>query len=388
LNLIIDNYPDEKDAFFTLGTHNYLRGEYEKALDNYREVLALDPSNKMAYNQMAYVYDQMGNFEKSIWAINQYIELVPDEPNPYDTRADLYAYNGDIDNAITSYQKAIEIKPDFYRSIEKAGNMYLYKGDYENAEAMYQQLAASDQPSVRSNARTYSAVIALYQGRLQEALAVVDAAIAADMREGQYDESFMDKGRPKQAKEVARQGFGVFKMMFPRYSYMADLFLARVYAETDNYQLADSLLAPFESALDTLGDYARERYHFSKGLLALNREQPDTAASHLEMAVDLNPDNFTLRYLLAESCLRSGRVDDAIESLERLLMRFDETRLNQPTLAVRGYYLLGTAYEKAGRNGPAVEQYETFLQIWKDADPELSEVPDAKKRLEALKKSS
>jgi tetratricopeptide (TPR) repeat protein len=104
--------------------------------------------------------------------------------------------------------------------------------------------------------------------------------------------------------------------------------------------------------------------------------------------VGLNPDNFTLQYKLAESYLASGRVDDAIKLLDRLLRYFDETRLNRPTLAVRGYYLLGTAYQQAGRNNEAIAQYQTFLEIWKDADPELDEVSDARIRLEVLKKSS
>jgi hypothetical protein len=49
--------------------------------------------------------------------------------------------------------------------------------------------------------------------------------------------------------------------------------------------------------------------------------------------------------------------------------------------------VLATAYQAAGRNAEAIEQYETFLEIWKDADPELVEVPDARRRLEELRKS-
>jgi hypothetical protein len=46
------------------------------------------------------------------------------------------------------------------------------------------------------------------------------------------------------------------------------------------------------------------------------------------------------------------------------------------------------AYEKSGWNNKAVEQYEGFLEIWKDADPGISEVEDARDRLTRLRKSS
>ncbi|MCK5617856.1 MAG: tetratricopeptide repeat protein, partial [Candidatus Krumholzibacteria bacterium] len=199
---------------------------------------------------------------------------------------------------------------------------------------------------------------------------------------------FVDLGQLDRASEEAKQVFGAIKEMFPTISSMADLMIAGVFAETDNLQRADSLLAPFETVLDTLDEFSLEWYHFSKGNLALNRDRPDSAIAHFEIAAGLNPDNFHIRYRLAESYLKSGRVDDAIKLLDRLLRYFDETRLNRPTFAVRGYYLLGTAYQQAGRSDEAIVQYQTFLEIWKDADPELDEVSDAKNRLEALKNSS
>jgi cytochrome c-type biogenesis protein CcmH/NrfG len=59
-----------------------------------------------------------------------------------------------------------------------------------------------------------------------------------------------------------------------------------------------------------------------------------------------------------------------------------------PTLAVKAYYLLGLAYEKSGWNKKAIEKYEEFLDIWKNADPGIPEVQDAKERLKKLRAES
>jgi DNA-binding SARP family transcriptional activator len=47
--------------------------------------------------------------------------------------------------------------------------------------------------------------------------------------------------------------------------------------------------------------------------------------------------------------------------------------------------MLGKIYEQRGYKGKAIENYEKFLNLWKDADPGIAEVEDAKDRLAELK---
>ena len=54
----------------------------------------------------------------------------------------------------------------------------------------------------------------------------------------------------------------------------------------------------------------------------------------------------------------------------------------------RSFYLLGQIYEKMGNLKLAIDNYETFLDLWKDADDDLPELIDAKARLAKLKRIS
>jgi len=46
--------------------------------------------------------------------------------------------------------------------------------------------------------------------------------------------------------------------------------------------------------------------------------------------------------------------------------------------------MLGKIYEQKGWKGKAIEHYEKFLSLWKDADPGIPEVEDARERLAGL----
>ena len=57
------------------------------------------------------------------------------------------------------------------------------------------------------------------------------------------------------------------------------------------------------------------------------------------------------------------------------------------TAYAKSFYMLGKIYEEMGFKGKAIENYEKFLEIWKDADPGLPEIEDAKARLRKLQMS-
>jgi len=53
-------------------------------------------------------------------------------------------------------------------------------------------------------------------------------------------------------------------------------------------------------------------------------------------------------------------------------------------LYVKFFYMLGKICEQQADPTKAIEHYEKFLDLWKDADPGIAEVEDANKRLAGL----
>jgi cytochrome c-type biogenesis protein CcmH/NrfG len=50
----------------------------------------------------------------------------------------------------------------------------------------------------------------------------------------------------------------------------------------------------------------------------------------------------------------------------------------------KSFYMLGKIAEQQGQKAKAIEHYQKFLDLWKDADPGTPKVEDAKKRLAGI----
>jgi tetratricopeptide (TPR) repeat protein len=87
--------------------------------------------------------------------------------------------------------------------------------------------------------------------------------------------------------------------------------------------------------------------------------------------------------VLARAFAKKGDVDKAIDEYERLVT-FDTTRKERRLVHPKYYYKLAKLYQEKGWEGKAIEFYEKFLALWKNADPGIAEVEDAKKRLAGL----
>ena len=89
-------------------------------------------------------------------------------------------------------------------------------------------------------------------------------------------------------------------------------------------------------------------------------------------------------YPLGSAYFKSGNLDKALEQYEKIIA-LTTGRMWWGDLYAKSFYMLGKIYEQQGSTTKAIEHYEKFLDLWKDADPGIAEVEDARKRLTALK---
>jgi tetratricopeptide (TPR) repeat protein len=129
-------------------------------------------------------------------------------------------------------------------------------------------------------------------------------------------------------------------------------------------------------------------FHHLRGMIDLEQKNFSGAIESFKKALSLqtmDPHNKRADYIesLAKAYAASGDIDEAQEEYEKITSGAVD-RHTYGDVYARSFYELGKIYEQKSWKGKAIEHYEKFLELWKNADPGLSEVEDAKKRLDEL----
>ena len=163
--------------------------------------------------------------------------------------------------------------------------------------------------------------------------------------------------------------------------------------------LAKSKLAEIKSALPEANPAYNQRLAFivdlfqgeilltegsvSKAIAVLEKASPMGKPPSIQEAL-LSHNIPFLKDVLARAYKEKGKLDKAIAEYEHLI-KFDPSREERTLIHPLYYFRLAKLYEEKGAKEKAAEKYERFLSLWKNADPGLSDVIEAKNRLAALK---
>ncbi len=398
LHTLVEQYPDEKRAWYRLGIYAFGRYKNRDAVRYLHEAIELDRLYKRPFDRLAYVYDELGEPDSAVWALNQYIALAPDEPNPYSTRGDILAKYGRLDESIASYEQAVSIKRDFasYTSLLTLGKMRIYTGEYDKARDIFQEALQRGGLAARSRARTNLALLSLYRGKLREANELLDDGITADRMEdatagtrGSRDAKHYTKciiarewGKPDEALAEMRLTIDMREQWRPNDWYAYRYFLIQELALNKEFVEAEQVAATMKEHVNKTG-IGLSDYLYGVGCIHLARRELDQAVATLEKARE-GSDHFYISYMLALAYLEGDQPEKAAEELSAQLSNFSTWRIYAGLWAGKSHYYLGLAYEQMGENELAIAEYETLLAIWSEADEDLKTLAETRDRLAKL----
>jgi tetratricopeptide (TPR) repeat protein len=160
--------------------------------------------------------------------------------------------------------------------------------------------------------------------------------------------------------------------------------LVRILSRKGDIAKAQQMVDAIKKDIEGKDQAYQGLYWHALGCLEMAKGNPEAAVAALEKA-DRIMIEFYIRYPLCEAYLEVGKVGEAVTSLEKMLSKYTAGRAGIAVWGVKAHYLLGIAYERSGWNSKAIEKYQEFLGVWKDADPAIPEVEDAKDRVARLK---
>jgi serine/threonine protein kinase/tetratricopeptide (TPR) repeat protein len=386
-----------------------LTGELDKAAQTYQEEIESYPRYFAAYGNLGNVYGAQGQYEKAVEASKQDLRLAPDRLSPYE----------DLANQTLALQRFDDARQVIHDGqAQKLDNFILHNALYaiaflraDSAAMAEEQQWFAGKPEENFGLSLASDTEA-YAGHLGKARELtkraVDSAIRADSKENgaiwqaiaaQREAAF---GYPAEARQSAAEALKLVPT-----SQGVEVEAALAFALAGDTARADSLAQdlgkrfPLDTQMQSLWLPAIQAQ------MALDKKNSAAAVGALQAAaspIELGQVNFVCNlsclypmYVRGEAYLAAGQGKEAAAEFQKIidhsgivwncwtgaLAHLGVGRAN--ALQARTFQAQGQPADADAARVRALAAYKAFLTLWKDADPDLPILKQAKAEYEKLR---
>jgi DNA-binding winged helix-turn-helix (wHTH) protein/tetratricopeptide (TPR) repeat protein len=353
----------------------------------YRSYLSRYPDDWNMLSDYALLLRRHGRAPEAIAQYKEILTVAPDDAKTFVEMATAYRTLNQVPQALQSYAQAFQLDPQWLVAGDTSreyGFLLVQNGEDQKAEQIFTSML--DKPETREGGLRSLALLDTYHGRFASARKRFDESLTilqnqpaplskarvhlwlAIVANGQGD------SRAEQ-RELA-SSFDSFEALGPKVVFGA--WLGRAYARSgalDNAEKIEGLIAPLA---DTKSAEQRGYLQLLQGEIALAQGHSDNA---IELFTASNSEYSTAFSVeaLASAYQQAGKTDDAITWFARLLNQEHDSiawEPQQPWLAA--HCALAADYLAKGDREKAKQTLGQFLNLWKDADPDLSLLKQAK----------
>jgi tetratricopeptide (TPR) repeat protein len=361
-------------------------GELEKEAQTYQLWVQSYPNDSVPHGNLGANYSALGQYDQALPELKKGIALAPDTVVGYQNISLVYLALGQLDKAKAALDSAAALKLD-------AGSLHLtsyYLAFLQNdTAAMAQHVAwgagkpGDEDPLLATQSDTEG-----YYGRLAAARdfarRAVDSAVRADSKEtaalwqaiGALREA--EFGNSSQARQAASAAVSLSP------GRDVKVLAAVAFARAGDIPHARALADELEKAYPTNTTLKLYWFPIVRASIALGSQKPDDAMVALEAVAPYEfgePPPFQIGtmyapYIRGEAYLANHNGATAAREFQKFL---DHRGLvvNYP-LASLAHLGLARAYALSGDTAKARTAYQDFFTLWKDADPEIPILKEAK----------
>jgi len=385
---------DLAEAFY------YYQADFDRAKveSGYRSALELDPENYMALNNLALALNTQRKFAQAESLTQRGVAVSPTQATLYVNAMQAQIGQGNYAAASRSAQLFAERAPTNPMGFMLRARLLDSRRDFDSAAAVIRALAPSAPDVAWRGLTEYTlSQLSLVEGKLAEAERHGRAATAFAESRGQLGAYVagsvwlaMINVRGRNAPETALRQVEDALRRHPLASLRATdrpyPSLAWFYAEAGRPERARQLLAEYAVQVPEAFRLREPFRHGAAAAVALAEGRVEDAIKEYRAWYDEDSCAVCGLFELGRVYERAGQRDSAIAVYERavttpgMLRMFEEAGTLGPT-----YKRLGDLYEERGQRDKARDYYGRFLDLWKNADPELLPlVREVKQRLARL----
>jgi serine/threonine protein kinase/Flp pilus assembly protein TadD len=399
---VLELYPDDPIANNSLGVIYNNIEEPEKAAERYEICVKQRGAPYLYFGNLCGAYTQLGQYDKARAVVEGYLKTHPETAAAYSDLAGCYLSEGQYDQALAEADKAFTLAPSNFGIYATLGQAAMLKGDAARAEAEFKRLTEAAVKAGTPWRRINLAVFYASRGRNKDALEQISLATAEIRQVGEpswmtvfnfFSASvFAGAGRYAEALKAAEQSYRIAEagedMTFVRFAlWSKGIAYLGLESPAEAQKTADELKALVEKGMNKKSIHIwrdlQARIDLAMGNYARAVENARAAVDSLPPQSSYSRADGNYFDTLAKAYEATGELEKARHAYHGL-QKLTRGRSFGGHLYALSFYRVGLIAEKQGDKAAARRNYERFLEIWKDADPGLPEVEDAKKRLLAL----
>ncbi len=359
LQKLIGLQPHHVEYVYELAESYFHTADVDQAISSYLDALRLDDRFAKAYNHIGYCYAWKGEHARAVENLNRYLEIDP-SPNAYDSLGDAYFNSGEYAKARDMKSKAIQMDPALYYASRSLAYIDMFQGRNKAAEQRLKTLV--DGTNDKTEKARYEAALAfLYyrRGNLVQASRMCELGLQL-MKPGQYDAPGDELMWMKGLIELQQRDLPGAR---------------RVLEQIGSIVNANAITATNYKPI----------YKFWLHLLASLRAEEGQTQDAAAAIDDLQYVKNRLGYW-STPYDRAFFMDAVGQIYERLKRSSDADRAYQDALAYNMHFglarfHLASLLKATGHPADARREMQSFLEEWKDADPDDAEVVAARQML-------
>jgi eukaryotic-like serine/threonine-protein kinase len=377
-----------------------------KGIAALQAVLALDPTDPTALNNLAITLAQRRQYAASeSLSHRQMAAGRPVGVLAYTNLAVVQFDAGQVADAAATLASARQLFAGNPTLDLAPAYLLLHRNALDSLAALADHVRQSTQPRIASGATALAAHLAMMRGRLHDWARAQAAQRALDAAGGVIPPPLEDSVaaiwadawfRGQSTRAVTEMDSLLVRKPLRALPVLQRPYfpIAQFYARSGRPDRARTVLAQYSTEVkdSVLALDFTPMVHTTLGEIALAEHRPRDAMAEFRRADTLSdgfPDACTacLPLALARAYDAAGLADSARVSYERYLSmpmvgRLVSVTNGDPSFRGSTYKRLGELYENAGDRQKAVEWYGKFIELWKNADPDLQPVvADVRRRV-------
>lgn len=370
----------ERERYRDRGLYYLTTGDWQNCVQEYTQLVARYPADRVGQNNLATCYTQLRNAPKALEAARNAVQIVPKGVGQRLNLAFISAFAGDFAGSEKEARTALSINPSAAQAYLVLAEAQIGQGQIDNAAASYRKLGSFG-PVAQSTATAGLADLSAYQGKYADAARILSAGAAADVAAKLSDNAarkFAALGNIEEweGNHAAALSDADKALTFSQ-STQIEFLAASIYADAGESAKAAKLASTLSAALSS------ESQAYGKivdGMIALKRKDANEAIRQITAANNLL-DTWIGHFDLGLAYLQAGAFPQADSEFDRCTKQRGEAielfMDNVPTYAYFPpvYYYEGSVREGM-KSGGYADFYKTYLSIRGQStdDPLVAEI--------------